>query len=147
MTHPSGTPKSPVAFTALNPTLLSSVTEEPLLSSSMEPHTSGTTEIGFSMTSKVFQATRVPGVGSGFPWSTGSADSATRNVFRTISFKADTSTDDLNPDILGNLTSTTTSLRMGSDVTRVSLSNPLFSPHPEQFMDLTNARETSTVMP
>lgn len=98
------------------------------------------------MTSKVSQATRVPGVVLGSPWSTGSADSDTRNVFRITLFKADTSTDDINPDIPGNLVLTTT-LRMGSDATRVSLSNPSFSPHPEQLMELTNARETSTVMP
>lgn len=119
-THPSVTSKSPVTFTALKPTLVNSLTEEPLLLPSTKPQTSpGTIEKGFSKTSTVFQATTVPGVVSGSPWSTGSGDSDTRNVFRTTLFKADTSTDDLNPDFPGNLV-LTTSRSMGSDATLVS---------------------------
>lgn len=138
-TRPSVTSKPPLAF---NPTLLNSVTEEQLLSSSLVPQaSSGISEKGLSETSTVFQATRIPGVVSGSPWSTGSGD-----VFRPTLFKEDTITDDPNPDVPGNL-GLTTSLSMGTDAALVSLSNPSFSPHPGQFMDLTNARETSTVMP
>ncbi|XP_053542164.1 uncharacterized protein C1orf127 homolog isoform X3 [Ictalurus punctatus] len=119
-THPSVTSKSPVTFTALKPTLVNSLTEEPLLLPSTKPQTSpGTIEKGFSKTSTVFQVTTIPGVVSGSPWSTGSGDSDTRNVFRTTLFKADTSTDDLNPDFPGNLV-LTTSRSMGSDATLVS---------------------------
>lgn len=51
-THRSVAPKSSFAFTALNPTLLNSVTEEPLLFSSTEPQTSsGIPGKGFSSTS------------------------------------------------------------------------------------------------
>ncbi|XP_027026186.2 uncharacterized protein C1orf127 homolog isoform X2 [Tachysurus fulvidraco] len=134
---PSVTPKSPTAFTALKPTILNSLTEEPLLSSSMEPQTSPwTTEKRFSMTGMAFQPTRTHEVVAGFSVISGSADSESTST----SFKADAST-----EIPGSIV-LTPSVSMGSDATLVSLSNPSFSPHHEQFTDLTNARKTSTVM-
>ncbi|XP_060749347.1 uncharacterized protein C1orf127 homolog isoform X1 [Tachysurus vachellii] len=136
-TTPSVTPKSPTAFTALKPTILNSLTEEPLLSSSMEPQTSPwTTEKRFSMTGMAFQPTRTHEVVAGLSVNSGSADSEST----ITSYKADTST-----DIPGSIV-LTPSLSMGSDATLVSLSNPSFSPHYEQFTDLTNARKTSKVM-
>ncbi|KAG7323641.1 hypothetical protein KOW79_013343 [Hemibagrus wyckioides] len=62
--HPSVTPKSTAAFTTLNSTILNSVTEEPLISSSMEPQTtSWSTEKGFSKTSMDFQPTSLESQG------------------------------------------------------------------------------------
>lgn len=83
-----------------------------------------------------FQPTRTHEVVAGFSVNSGSADSEST----ITSFKADTST-----EIPGSIV-LTPSLSMGSDATLVSLFNPSFSPHHEQFTDLTNARKTSTVM-
>lgn len=79
---------------------------------------------------------------SGSPWSNGLADSDARNVFNPTSFKADASTDYLNPETHVVLTSLSTE----SDATLASSSNPSSKPHLEQSMDLIN-RETSTIMP
>lgn len=127
-TRPSVTPTNPV---------LNSVTGEPLLSSSLEPQTlSLTSKKGLRMTSMIFQPMKVTGVVSGSQWSSLPA----HNVFKMTSLKPDTSTDNLGSLVL------TTSLSMVSDATMVSLSNPSFIPNPEQFTDLSYARETSTVL-
>ncbi|TSR39594.1 hypothetical protein Baya_11721 [Bagarius yarrelli] len=127
-TRPSVPPKNSV---------LNLVTGEPLLSSSMGPQTlSLTTKKRLSMTSMVFQQRRVTGEAPRSPWSSLSA----HNVFKMTTLKPDTRTD--NP---WNLV--TTSLSMGSDTTTVSLFNPSLIPNPEQFTELSHAKEMSTVLP
>lgn len=140
--HPPVTPS--YSFSALNPTLLNSVTEEPMHSFNTQPQTSlETNESRFSKTSNDFQSTTVPGFESGPLQATGSADSVTYNVSRTTSFNTDNTTDNQNPDVARNFYLTASP----NQVSNETLVSPSFSPHPEQFMDLINARETSTVTP